>query len=89
MLPNGELKKTILHDVLYVPGLSYNLLSVAKMTDRGRKVSFWESWCQVADNRKHVVACAKKKGGLYQLLFIRSSHHSVSMVESKETLWHR
>ena len=39
VLPNGEPKKTTLHDVLYVPGLSYNLLSVVKM-----KVRFCESW---------------------------------------------
>ena len=88
VLPNGE-PKTTLHDVLYVPGLSYTLLSVAKMIDRGRKISFYKSWCQVADNRKRVVACAKKKGGLYQLFFTHSSHHLVNMVESKETLWHR
>ena len=86
VLPNGEPKKTTLHDVLYVPGLSYNLL---KMTDRGRKVSFCDSWCQVVDNRKRVVACAKKKGGLYHLKFTHSTHHLVNIVESKETLWHR
>lgn len=33
VLPNGEPTKT-LYDILYVPGLSYNLLSVVKMTDR-------------------------------------------------------
>ena len=87
VLPNGEPKKTTLHDVL--SGLSYNLLSVVKMTDRGRKVSFCESWCQVVDNRKRVVACTKKKGGLYHLIFTHSTHHVVNMVESKETLWHR
>ena len=32
-----EPKKRELHSVLYVPDLSYNLLSVAKMTDRGRR----------------------------------------------------
>ena len=86
VLPNGEPKKTTLHDVLYVPGLSYNLLSVVKMTDRGRrKVSFCDSWCQVVDNRKRVVACAKKKGGLYHLKFTHSTHHLVNSVFEVES----
>ena len=36
-LPNGNSQRKLLHDILYVPGLSYNLLSVAKMTDTGKK----------------------------------------------------
>ena len=40
VLPNGEPQRKCLHDVLFVPGLSYNLLSVAKMTDSGKKVKF-------------------------------------------------
>ena len=42
-----------------------------------------------ADNRKRVVACVKKKGGLYQLLFTHSSHHLVNIVESMEKIWHQ
>ena len=35
-LPNGKTKSCKLHDVLYVPKLSYNLLSVAKAAQRGK-----------------------------------------------------
>ena len=40
ILPNGKLKSCMLHDVLYVPKLSYNLLSVAKASQKGKIVKF-------------------------------------------------
>ena len=33
--PNGKERKCVLHDVLHVPDLSYNLFSVPKATERG------------------------------------------------------
>ena len=40
ILPNGESKACTLHDVLYVPKLSYNLLSVAKASQKGKIVKY-------------------------------------------------
>ena len=37
---NGTYKSCILHDVLYVPELSYNLLSIAKATEFKKKISW-------------------------------------------------
>ena len=37
-LPSGKTQKCKLHDVLHVPSLSYNLLSVSKVAQRGNKV---------------------------------------------------
>ena len=48
--------------MIYVPELSYNLLSVSKMTEVGKKVRFYDSRCQVFDKNKSVVAIATKKG---------------------------
>ena len=36
LLPNGDTKSCTLHDVLYVPKLSYNLLSVANISKRNK-----------------------------------------------------
>ena len=36
ILPNSQTKKKQLCDVLYVPGFSYNLLSIAKLMDTGK-----------------------------------------------------
>ena len=67
VLPSGELKPCTLHDVLYVPSLSYNLLSVAKASQRGKTVKFTQSACYVVDKCHKMVSKATKVGSLYQL----------------------
>ena len=47
LLPNGESKLCTLHDVLYVPKLAYNLLSVAKAYQKKKIVKFTKSACYV------------------------------------------
>ena len=39
-LPDNQTRKSKLHEVLYVPKLTYNLLSVSKMTDAGKHITF-------------------------------------------------
>lgn len=56
VLPNGESKLCTLHEVLYVPKLSYNLLSVAKASKRGKIVKFTKSACYMLD-RRHKNGC--------------------------------
>ena len=45
VLPNGKVKTCTLHDVLYVPEISYNLVSVAKASQKGKIVKFTKSAC--------------------------------------------
>ena len=39
-LPNDHMQNCKLHDVLYVPKLSYNLLSVSRATDSKKETNF-------------------------------------------------
>ena len=48
-LPGGESKIGRLNEVLYVPTLAYNLLSVAKVTEAGKTVTFGETQGEVID----------------------------------------
>ena len=45
-LPDGKTKECKLNDVLFVPNLSYNLLSVSKAAEKGNltklSVRYWE-----------------------------------------------
>ena len=77
VIPDGTTKKYRLHDVIYVPELSYNLLSVSKMTKVGKNVSSYDSRCQVFDKNERVVAMATEKGNLYYLSCSQSNkcHH--------------
>ena len=57
-LPSGKTKKCKLDDVLHVPKLSYNLLSVSKISDAGKTTRFGETSCQILyDNKKLFVCC--------------------------------
>jgi hypothetical protein len=48
--PNGQKGKScVLQDVLYVPSLSYNLVSVSKATKSGKTVKFNEDGCHILD----------------------------------------
>ena len=67
VLPDGTTKKCRLHDVIYVPELLYNLLSVSKMTEVGKRISFYGPRCQVFDKKERVFAIATKIGKLYYL----------------------
>ena len=59
-------KSCILKDVLYVPNLTYNLLSVAKSTEVSDKAVFGKSKCEFLKGGK-VVATGKRLGELYYL----------------------
>jgi hypothetical protein len=64
----GEIKMT---NVMYVPSLKRNLVSVGLLADKGHVIMFTNSKCLVLDNvrNKHVVAqgVRHKGNGLYQL----------------------
>ena len=59
-------KAGTLQNVLDVPELSYNLLSISKVVELGKTVHFTESTCKILD-KKEVVAMATKCGSLYYL----------------------
>ena len=65
-------RKVKLHNVLYVPELKYNLLSVSKSAEKGKKVEFVKSGCKIVDIATgKTVATATKKGQLYYLDSLR------------------
>ena len=92
-LPSGRMKKCKLHDVLYVPKLSYNLLSVSKATELGKTTRFGEASCQILDANRKLIAVATRIGDLYYLN-CRTDHQQFNTAESKswetkEDIWHR
>ena len=89
-LPSGRTRKLKLSGVLYVPKLSYNLLSVSKTSDAGKKIRFGEASCQVLDGNKKLIAVATRVGDLYYLNCCPGSQKAHLVVdETKEDIWHR
>ena len=89
VLPNEESKSCTLHDVLYVPELSYNLVSVAKVSQKGKIVKLTHNACYILNKHK-MIAKATKVGSLYQLN-CKPSQESANIMgsDSKEDVWHR
>ena len=88
-LPSGRRKRCKLHDVLYVPKLTHNLLSVSKASDAGKKVRFGEASCQILDENKKLIAVATRAGDLYYLNCcpgFQKSHVTVDKSETMEDL---
>jgi hypothetical protein len=66
MFANGKWINSVLQDVLYVPDLHGNLLSVLHLTCRGAEVHFLREDCHVYDRRKSLIL----EGGLWNNLYI-------------------
>ena len=91
VLPNGESRWCTLCNVLHVPQLSHNLISVAKATQMGKVVKFTKSACFMLNRKHQMVAKATKAGSLYQLNY-KPNHKRASVAEksdSKEDIWHQ
>ena len=67
VLPNGKTKTCKLHNVLYVPKLSYNVLSVSKITEAGKVTKFGKIACYILNRDRKLIARATKLGSLYHL----------------------
>lgn len=93
-LPDGSSQKCKLKDVLLVPDISYNLLSVSKSTALGNTVEFAEDSCYITNRVGRVIATASKYRELYYVNLTSSTEvHTVEahseQLGSKEYLWHR
>ena len=64
VLPIGKTKTCKLHNVLYVPKLSYNLLSVSKVAQEGKVTKFGKIACHILDRDRKLIARATKVGSL-------------------------
>ena len=66
-LLSGRVKKCTLNDVLYVPKLAYNMLSVSKVTEANKTTRFGVANCQLLDGNRKLIAVGAKVGDLYYL----------------------
>jgi hypothetical protein len=91
-LPDGKSKRCKLHDVLYVPALSYNLLSVSKAAERGVFAKFGKLSCEIFNFDGKLTAVATRTGSLYCLDLIESQISqcvAANALRPHEDNWHR
>ena len=89
-VPGRKTQRTVMKDVLYVPDLALNMLSVPKANEKGCTVVFKGDKCEVTKEGK-VLATGRRSGSLYYLDFASTpkAHVTTAEKESKEDLWHQ
>ena len=89
-LPNGKMQRCKLRSVLYVPSLSYNLLSVSRVAQSGKVTKFGRLACHILNANHKLIARAIKVGSLYHF-DCETSPELVNLADkpAREDIWHR
>lgn len=76
-------------DILHVPGLTANLLSVSHIASNGNSVLFNVNGCTISNSKNEIVAQCKPENGVYK--FFTGSDGACMQTKQKETAitWHR
>lgn len=91
----GHPKDVSVRDVLRVPGLRTNLLSVGKITDRGYRVIFEKEKADIVDKDGDTILVADRRNGLYYIREENVEHSAnTEVVEGTKAKnateeWHR
>ena len=76
-----------LHNVLFVPKLKFNLVSVSKSAEHGKKVEFVQSRCRIVDiTTGQTVVTASKVGELYYLDCVKQGSQNVGKKVSEKEM---
>lgn len=92
LLMNGSNETKIqVREVLYIPKLAANLLSVSAMVKNGCKVTFRDKCCDIHDKNGKFLCTAELVNNLYQLNTFREvfSNLTCSNDSTDLVLWHR
>ena len=75
--------------MLFVPDLSYSLLSVSKASHAGKVTKFDKSGCEILNKEGKVILFATRVGNLYYVEHCRKTQTVHLAENNKERLWHR
>lgn len=78
----------ILKNVLFVPKLAYNLISVSQLSKDGKSINFHGDTCEISSLSGDCLATGKKTGDLYELVDISIKCLSACNPDVKN-IWHR
>jgi hypothetical protein len=76
-------------DVVYVPDIDQNLLSVPQLVENGFKVIFEDNWCLIKDVKGRDVFKVKMRAKSYALNLLEEEQRVFSSTVSNFELWHK
>ena len=90
--PDGCTKRCKLQDVLYVPYLSHNFLSVSKASEAGKSTKFDKSGCEIMSSNNQVIAFVNRVGNLLLLGILQKNRLNTAQEKNNKkimalTIW--
>ena len=85
----GQTGLKLISDVLYVPEINQNLLSVPQLLEKGYKVLFEDKNCMIKDSEGREVFKVQMKGKSFALDFMSEEQAAVHKEVSSTVLWHK
>ena len=76
-------------DVLYVPNLDQNLLSVGQIMKSGCCLTFQEEYCRILDSNMKLIAQAKINNNSFSLNWENGDHKAMMSKADESWLWHK
>ena len=76
-------------DVLYVPDIDQNLLSVGQLIEKGFKVIFEDKWCMIKDVKGRDIFKVKMRAKSFSLNLMEDEQIAFSSTISNAELWHK
>ena len=92
LLPQNTVKRCKLKNVLYVPKLAHNLISIPQITNNNVKAVFYDNSCKILNRHDKLVAYGKRVGNLFVLDCERERPAEANVSTSNcamQDLWHR
>ena len=76
-------------DVLFVPNIDQNLLSVGQILEKGFKVLFEDKFCMIKDANGKNVFKIKMRGKSFALNLLEEEQTVISQENNVTSLWHK
>ncbi|KAM7489733.1 hypothetical protein LguiB_027217 [Lonicera macranthoides] len=85
----GRTGLKLISDVLYVPKINQNLLSVTQLLEKGYKVLFEDKHCVIKDTKGIEVFKVQMKGKSFALDLMKEEQAAVHKEDNNTILWHK
>jgi hypothetical protein len=85
----GNTSLKLISDVLYVPEINQNLLSVGQLLEKGYKVLFEDKFCLITDAQNKEVFKIQMQSKSFALNFTEEEQVAVHEENSSTMLWHK
>ena len=91
ILNDGGRRRCALREVLYIPELAYNLISVSRAIQSRQSVIFDDPNCEFVNAAGETTAIGARRGSLYYLSCAVKPPENVCVTrtDARERLWHR